>query len=150
MSCDICCVIPNSSKKIYQNLSNKFSGIEPPTWALLLAPSLRNFGYEPEIIDCDAERLNEDQSATKIINSKARLVCFVLYGQQPNQGTFLMIGATSLSEKINDLDSSQKICFVGSHVSALPKEVLKYEFVDFVFGFTSLFLRFGGMGGHVL
>ncbi len=132
MSCDICFVIPNSSKKIYQNLSNKFSGIEPPTWALLLAQSLRNFGYEPEIIDCDAERLNEDQSATKIINSKARLVCFVLYGQQPNQGTFLMIGATSLSEKIKDLDSSQKICFVGSHVSALPKEVLANKSVDFV------------------
>ena len=132
MTCDVVFLIPNSSKKIYQNLSNKFSGIEPPTWALLLAQSMRNFGYESRIIDCDAERLNEEQSAQRVIDIKARLVCFVLYGQQPNQGTFLMIGATSLAKKIKELDSSQKISFVGSHISALPKEVLSNKNIDFV------------------
>ena len=131
-SIDISFVIPNSSKKIYQDLSLKFSGIEPPTWALLLAQSIRGFGFDTEIIDCDAERLNEEQSAKKIIDSNPRLVCFVLYGQQPNQGTFLMIGATTLAKKIKELNSSMKICFVGSHVSALPKEVLLMDSVDFV------------------
>jgi radical SAM superfamily enzyme YgiQ (UPF0313 family) len=132
MPCDVVFLIPNSSKKIYQDLSSKFSGIEPPTWALLLAQSMRNFGYESRIIDCDAERLTEEQSAERVVDINARLVCFVLYGQQPNQGTFLMIGATSLADKIKKLDPLQKISFVGSHVSALPKEVLSDKNIDFV------------------
>ena len=66
---DVCFVIPNSSKKIYQDLANKFSAIEPPTWALLLAKSMINFGLSAEIIDCDAERLNEEQSVKKILDA---------------------------------------------------------------------------------
>ena len=34
-------VIPNSSKTLYQDLANIYSAIEPPTWALLLASSVR-------------------------------------------------------------------------------------------------------------
>ena len=32
-------VIPSNSKKSYQKLSETYSAIEPPTWALLLAQS---------------------------------------------------------------------------------------------------------------
>jgi len=38
---DVLFIIPNSSKKIYQDLSNSFSEIEPPTWAFMLASSVR-------------------------------------------------------------------------------------------------------------
>ena len=130
---DVLFVIPNSSKKIYQNLSNNFSAIEPPTWALLLASSMLKNNFSCEILDCDALRLNEDEAISKIKESKCRLVCFVLYGQQPNQGTFLMIGATSLAENLKKNYPEIKIGFVGSHISALPKEVLAYSYVDFVF-----------------
>jgi len=130
---DVLFVIPNSSKKIYQNLSNNFSAIEPPTWALLLASSMLKNNFSCEILDCDALRLNEDEAITKIKESKCRLACFVLYGQQPNQGTFLMIGATSLAENLKKNYPEIKIGFVGSHISALPKEVLAYSYVDFVF-----------------
>ena len=43
-----------------------------------------------------------------------------------------MIGATSLAAALKEARGDLKTCFVGSHVSALPLEVLGYEFVDFV------------------
>ena len=129
---DVIFIIPNSSKKIYQGLSNHYSAIEPPTWALLLASSMIKYGYTCQILDCDALKLTEEEAVDQIIQSKSRLALFVLYGQQPNQGTFLMIGATSLAEKLKE-SSDIKVGFVGSHISAQPKEVLSYDFVDFVF-----------------
>ena len=126
-------VIPNSSKKLYQDLSNTYSAIEPPTWALLLASSVRKNKFSCEILDCDALRLNEEESVKEIKNSKCKLACFVLYGQQPNQGTFLMVGATKLAKKLKQNHPDIKIGFIGSHTSALPMEVLSYDYVDFVF-----------------
>ena len=129
---DVLFVIPNSSKKIYQDLSNHLSAIEPPTWALLLASNLKKNNFSCSILDCDALRLDEDNAIKEIKDTKARVICFVLYGQQPNQGTFLMIGATCLAEKLKLNYPDIKIMFIGSHVSALPKEVLSYSFIDFV------------------
>ena len=37
---DCCFLIPSNSKKSYQKLSETYSAIEPPTWALLLAQSI--------------------------------------------------------------------------------------------------------------
>ncbi len=54
----------------------------------------------------------------------ARLVCFVVYGQNPNSGTTNMIGATALARKLKAAHPGAKTCFVGSHTSALPLEVL--------------------------
>ena len=126
-------VIPNSSKQLYQDLANTYSAIEPPTWALLLASSVRKNSFSCEILDCDALRLNDEQSIEEIKNSKCKLACFVLYGQQPNQGTFLMIGATRLAKKLKLHHPEIKIGFVGSHTSALPMEVLSNNYIDFVF-----------------
>lgn len=38
-------VTPNNSNGIYQELSNKYSAIETPTWSLLLAQSCRTQNY---------------------------------------------------------------------------------------------------------
>tara|TARA_B100000131_G_scaffold317225_1_gene358813 strand:+ start:288 stop:1805 length:1518 start_codon:yes stop_codon:yes gene_type:complete len=130
---DVLFIIPNSSKKIYQGLSNNYSAVEPPTWALMLSSTLMSKNYSCEILDCDALRIDEEEALKEIELRKSRLICFVLYGQQPNQGTFLMIGATSLAKKIKENSPDKKIGFIGSHISALPKQVLKYNFVDFVF-----------------
>jgi anaerobic magnesium-protoporphyrin IX monomethyl ester cyclase len=130
---DVLFVIPNSSKKIYQGLSGTYSAIEPPTWALLLSSAVLSKNFSCEILDCDALRIDETEALKEIEIREAKLICFVLYGQQPNQGTFLMIGATSLAKQIKQNYPEKKIGFIGSHISALPKEVLKYEFVDFVF-----------------
>ncbi len=125
-------VNPDSSAQAYQGLSKLYSAIEPPTWALLLAQSCRSKGFEVGILDCDAERLTLKQSLIRIEDSKPRLVVMVVYGQNPNSGTTSMIGALSLARTIKNSRPDLKICFVGSHTSALPMEVLSYDSVDIV------------------
>ena len=44
-------LVVSSSKKSYQKLSETYSAIEPPTWALLLAQSMRSVDYEVRIFD---------------------------------------------------------------------------------------------------
>ena len=123
---------PDSSVKAYQGLAKVYSAIEPPTWALLLAESCRSKGFGVGILDCDAERMTIDQSLIRIELLKPRLVVMVVYGQNPNSGTTSMIGALELSKAIKDSHINTKICFVGSHTSALPLEVLSNDFVDIV------------------
>ena len=123
---------PNSSEKAYQDLAKVYSAIEPPTWSLLLAESCRSKGFGVAILDCDAERLTLEQSVKRVEDSKAKLIVFVIYGQNPNSGTTSMIGALALANALKDAGVSQPICFVGSHTSALPKEVLANSSVDIV------------------
>lgn len=129
---DVLFVTPNSSAKAYQALAKVHAAIEPPTWSLLLAQAMRKKGFSVAILDCDAQRLTDEQAVDEISYLDPRLVCFVLYGQNPNAGTTSMIGATSLAAALKESGSNSKICFVGSHVSALPHEVLAFDFVDFV------------------
>lgn len=129
---DVLFVNASSSLVAYQELSEEFAAIEPPTWALLLAQSCRSAGYGVAILDCDAERLAADEAVRRIRDADARLVCFVVYGQNPNSGTTNMIGATALCEALKRHHPEFKTCFVGSHTSALPKEVLAHSHVDFV------------------
>jgi anaerobic magnesium-protoporphyrin IX monomethyl ester cyclase len=125
-------VNPDSSAKAYQDLAKTFSAIEPPTWSLLLAESCRSKGFDVGILDCDAERLSLEQSVKRIEDAKPRLIVMVLYGQNPNSGTTSMIGAIHLARAVKQAAISAQICFVGSHTSALPKEVLAYDCVDLV------------------
>ena len=129
---DVLFVNPDSSAKAYQGLADTYSAREPPTWALLLAQACRSNGFGVAILDCDAERLNLQQSVKRIKEINPRLVCFVVYGQNPNSGTTSMIGATELASALKDAFPQFPTCFVGSHTSALPKEVLALAPVDFV------------------
>ena len=129
---DVLFVSPNSSRAAYQDLADIYSAIEPPTWALLLAQACRSNGFRVGILDADAERLTPEQGAKRIVEVDPRLVCFVVYGQNPNSGTTNMVGAIALAEELRKTDPKYPICFVGSHTSALPKEVLAYSCVDFV------------------
>ncbi len=122
----------DSSLKAYQALAETYSAIEPPTWALLLAQSCRAKGYGAGILDCGAERLTLEQSVQRIREASPRLVCFVVYGQNPNSGTTNMIGATALAKALKSAYPEYTTCFVGSHTSALPKQVLAHDFVDLV------------------
>ena len=129
---DVLFVNADSSAQAYQELSKDFSAIEPPTWALLLAQACRANGFGVAILDCGAERLAEEQAVQRIEAMPARLVCFVVYGQNPNSGTTNMIGATSLARKLKAAQPETKTCFVGSHTSALPLEVISLKEVDFI------------------
>ena len=139
---DVIFVTANNSKKIYQELSTSISAIEPPTWSLILADGCRKKGFKVQILDALAENLNLDESVKRINNSNARLICFVVYGQNVNAGTTSMSGATNLANKIKEQSLNSLIGFIGSHVQALPYETLKTEkSIDIVFaneGFYSL------------
>ena len=121
---------PNSSKEVYQELANENTAIEVPVWSLLLAEACRK-EFNVNILDCDAERLSDDLAVLRIQQDKPRVVCFVVYGQNPNSGTTNMTGAIRLAKKIKE-SCNTKIAFIGSHTSALPQEVLSYKCVDYV------------------
>ncbi|UZE28347.1 B12-binding domain-containing radical SAM protein [Pseudomonas asplenii] len=125
-------VTPDSSAKAYQGLASVYSAIEPPTWSLLLAESCRSKGFEVGILDCDAEKLSLEQAVLRVESHQPRLVVFVVYGQNPNSGTTSMIGALDLAAALKEQSPLFKICFVGSHISALPREVLAHACVDLV------------------
>jgi radical SAM superfamily enzyme YgiQ (UPF0313 family) len=129
---DVLFVNPDSSLLAYQELSRTFSAIEPPTWSLLLAQACRARGFGVAILDPLAEHLAEEQTVQRIADAKARLVVFVMYGQNPNSGTTNMIGAESLLRRLKAEHPETKVCFVGSHTSALPREVLAIDGVDFI------------------
>lgn len=130
---DVLLIHPDSSAQAYQGLATTYSAIEPPTWALLLAQSCRAKGFGAAIMDCDAEKLSLEAAVQRARDLKPRLVVFVVYGQNPNSGTTSMIGATRLAEAIKQQLPDLPIGFVGSHTSALPREVLALPFVDLVF-----------------
>jgi radical SAM superfamily enzyme YgiQ (UPF0313 family) len=129
---DVLFVHPGASDVIYQGLSTKFSAIETPTWSLLLAQSCRSKGFGVAILDCDAERLGYEEGVQRIRDVNPRLVCFTVYGSNPNAGTTKMTGGIELAQRLKDAYPEYKVCFVGSHASALPLEVLSYKCVDFV------------------
>jgi len=129
---DVLFVNPDSSAKAYQDLSKIYSAIEPPTWALLLAESCRSKGFGVGILDSDAERLELQEAVQRIVDTDPRIVVIVVYGQNPNSGTTSMIGALSLARALKESHPEYPICFVGSHTSALPMEVLSNNCVDIV------------------
>ena len=127
-------ITPNNANQTYQSLASKYSAIEPPTWALLLAESCRAKGHSVQILDTLAENLSDEQALERVTSIEPKIICFVVYGQNVNSGTTNMSGAVRLSSFIKSNGISQPIGFIGSHVQALPKETLQNEgSIDFVF-----------------
>ena len=133
---DVVFINPDSSGTAYQELSSRFAAIEPPTWALLLAESVRSKGWNPKIIDANAERLSDIAICQRLSKLNPRLICFVVYGQNVNAGTTNMHGAVRTAKAIKDYGSAIPISIIGSHIQALPRQTLKNEEV-FDFGFTN-------------
>ena len=124
---DVLFVNPNSLSINYQSLSTNYAAIETPTWALLLAESCRSKGFKVGILDCNAEKLNKENSYTKIEKLNPKLVCLVVYGQNVNAGTTNMIGASELANYIKFKDKKISIGLIGSHIQALPKDTMINE-----------------------
>ena len=130
---DVLFINPTSSKETYQNLSNEYSAIGTPYWALLLAESCRSKGYNVNIIDVLAEKLDDETFVKKVNKINATLIVFCVYGENVNGGTAQMKDAVRLSTLIKG-EISNPISFVGSHVQALPYKVLsEEESIDIVF-----------------
>ena len=134
---DVVFINPASSKEVYQNLSEKYTAIGTPYWALLLAESCRSKGYKVKIIDVLAENLDDDTFVKRVFDIDPKLVVFCVYGENVNGGTAYMEGAVRLSKllkKSEFVHPYAPISFVGSYVQALPVKVLVDEdSVDIVF-----------------
>lgn len=128
---DVLFVHPNASEIIYQDLSKNNSAIEPPIWAAMLANHCRLKGFSAEILDCEAENLSWVEASKIIAECNARIVCFVVYGQQPSASSQNMTGAIGTASLVKQISNS-KIVFVGGHVAALPQEVIQESCVDIV------------------
>lgn len=122
---DVLFLHPNASNLIYQNLSFKYSAIEPPIWAALLAKHCNIKGFNVELMDCEALHQTDDEALYHIKNLKPKLIVFVIYGQQPSASTQNMEGAIRLAKVIKQYSPYQKILFVGGHISALTEEVMR-------------------------
>ena len=131
---DVLFINPASQKKIYQDLANKYTAIEPPTWSLLLAESCRSVGHDVGILDACAEKLSYEEILQRVKDLNPRLLCFVVYGTNVNAGTTNMSGATELSNYIKESGLETPISYVGSHVQALPYQTLENEkSIDIIF-----------------
>ena len=120
-------VVPGNAKGVYQALSDDYSAIETPTWALLLAESCRSIGYNVKILDITAEKLSHKNAVDRIIEINPKFIVFVVYGQNVNAGTTNMSGAVALSSFIKSNKINSPIIYIGSHVQALPIEALEKE-----------------------
>jgi len=131
---DCCFLIALNAKKSYQKLSETYSAIEPPTWALLLAQSCRSIGLKVSIVDANAENLSDEEVLSRIKKLNPKIICLVVYGQNVNAGTANMRGAIDITNFLKEEKISHPIAFIGSHVQALPIETLKKETnIDIVF-----------------
>ena len=130
---DILYIHPNASSEVYQALSNNYSAIEPPIWVGLLAQHSRMVTKKSvRILDCEAEQLTPEESAKIINDYNPRLAVIVVYGQQPSASTQNMIGVRELCNVLHDSYGNIKTLLVGLHPSALSRQTLKLENVDFV------------------
>jgi radical SAM superfamily enzyme YgiQ (UPF0313 family) len=129
---DILFVHPNASAIIYQDLSKKNSAIEPPIWAAMLANHCRVNNFGVAILDCEAEQLSWNEAAKTINDINPRVVCFVVYGQQPSASTQNMTGAIGTANLLKQLNPFLKTLFVGGHIAALPIDTLLEDCVDMI------------------
>ena len=129
---DVLFVHPNGAPIIYQKLSKEYSAIEPPIWAALLAQNARKNGYSTHILDCEALRLNFEESATQIGDCNPKLVALVIYGQQPSASTQNMVGARLLLKELKERHPHLKTLLIGLHPSAVSRQTMQEEIADFV------------------
>lgn len=132
MSLDILFINPNERKQVYQNLAIDLSGIEPPTFTLLVAQYLRNKGLSVAMIDQGPFALAPEKIAEEVEYLNPTLVCMYVYGYQPSASTQNMPAARRICQAIKNLNPARKIMMSGTHSAALPKRTLLEEPVDFV------------------
>jgi radical SAM superfamily enzyme YgiQ (UPF0313 family) len=129
---DLVLINPNSKKRVYQELSNELSAIEPPVWAGLMATFIRKKGYSVSILDAEAEYLGPEDVAKRVIEMRPRLVAIVVYGHQPSASTQNMAAAGQVGAALKESAPELPVLMVGGHVAALSERTLKEEKIDFV------------------
>ena len=90
---DVLLVKVNNQKKIFQDLSKDFSGIEPPVWLILTAAYLRQQGFSVAVLDGEAENLSIKETVERACEACPLLIAVVVSGTNPSASTINMPGA---------------------------------------------------------
>ncbi|MBT4770496.1 MAG: radical SAM protein [Rhodospirillaceae bacterium] len=128
---DLLLIHPGGRDKIYQELGEDLTAIEPPMWCGIIANYIRRKGFSVRIIDSEAEGWGPDTVSDKVAEASPVLVAMIVFGHQPSASTQMMIGAGECCSMIKEKDPDQKIIIVGGHVAALPERTVREESVDF-------------------
>ena len=129
---DVLFVVPGGHNKVFQQLADDFSAVEPPVLAGLFANYLKARDCSVKIIDAPAEGLTPMEVANLAISHNPYLIVAMVYGHQPSASTQTMPAVSELCRLIKECWKDAKIMMVGTHPSALPERTLKEEEVDFV------------------
>lgn len=128
---DIVLINPGDRKQVYQALGNDYSTIEPPFWVAAITAYLRNHNCSVVIIDANADNLTPQETALRVKAVNPLLVAIIVYGSQPSASTQNMTIAGKICEALKE-NTSSKIAIGGLHPSALPRQTIEEENVDFV------------------
>jgi len=128
---DLLLVNPGGRDRIYQQLGEDLTAVEPPLWCRLIAGYIRDRGYSVEIIDSEAEGWGPETLAARVKADRPTLVGMVVFGHQPSASTQQMAVAGPATRTIKDLVPDQNVIVVGGHVAALPERTLQDEAFDF-------------------
>jgi radical SAM superfamily enzyme YgiQ (UPF0313 family) len=128
---DLLLINPCDRKKIYQQLGDELTAVEPPLWCRLIAGYARDRGYSVEIIDAEAEGWDAETVAAPAVARQPQLVGMIVFGHQPSASTQQMAAARPTCQAIKDKDPHLPIIIVGGHVAALPERTMREEAVDF-------------------
>jgi len=107
-----------SIKTTLINPPQKTSFPQPPLGLAYVASALEKAGYEVEIIDAPALKLNENDVIRKILNNGAEFIGIT--AMTPAIGS-----AIEIARGIKKNDKSKFIFMGGAHVTALPEETLR-------------------------
>jgi len=128
---DLVLVNPGGRERIYQQLGNELTAIEPPLWCRLIGGYVRDREREIVILDSEAESMGIDSVAQRIAELQPKLVAMVVFGHQPSASTQQMVAAGETTRAIKDKTPDIPVIFVGGHVSALPEQTLSEEVAEY-------------------
>src|SRR5215469_1651587 len=90
---DLLLINPGGRDKIYQELGEALTAVEPPLWCRLIAGYVRDRGYRVAILDAEAEGWGPETVAQHVAALAPRLVGMVVFGHQPSASTQQMAAA---------------------------------------------------------
>ena len=79
---DILVINPGGREKVYQQLGNDLTAIEPPLWSRLIAGYVRDRGYSVEILDSEALNMGSERVAETVAQKAPTLTVMVVFGHQ--------------------------------------------------------------------
>ena len=129
---DVLFVNAASRKAVYGGLA-RFSAVEPPVWAGLLARFCQERGHSAAILDAEAFELNPQQTAFEILRANPRLCVFPIYGHQPSASTQSLPAARDAVNALRHISHDHiPTLALGTHIAALPERTLQEEPFDFL------------------